>query len=91
MAKKEINVRSYLIYVIFGSALSAILLTVRYTCMDNEDSSFVGSYCTSDNYMRTVISSILTICVYFIGLAFGDTIDSLEKKIDQIYYNPSHE
>ena len=50
---------------------------MKYKCMNSKNGDFIDSYCLSDNKMRTVISAILTVILFFIGLALGDTVDAI--------------
>ena len=67
----------WLIAYVFGVlGMSAALIAVQQGCMHNRVNSFTTGYCLSENNMRAVVSALVTVMVWLVGLALSDAICS---------------
>lgn len=78
-AAKRLFLKAYgafLIYVCGAIALAGILLGLQLSCMNKTQNSFVEEYCLSDNNMRAVVATVLTVTVWLMWTALADVICS---------------
>lgn len=67
---------TYLSYVCGAMALACILLGLQLGCMNKTQNSFVEKYCLTDNHMRAVVATVLTVTVWLMWTALVDVICS---------------
>lgn len=65
-----------MIYVCGAIALAGIFLGLQLGCMNKTQNSFVEEYCLSDNNMRAVVATVLTVTVWLMWTALADVICS---------------
>lgn len=67
---------TFVCYVCGAIALAGVLLGLQLGCMNNSQNSFVDQYCLSDNNMRAVVATVLTVTIWFMWTALVDVICS---------------
>ena len=70
------NYSSFIFYVLVGVLVGGSLLGLQLRCMNNDQNSFVSSYCLSDNHSRAIVSAIMTVACSLMTVALVDCICS---------------
>lgn len=78
-AAKDGFPRAYLSFILYGCGgflLACSLVGLQLGCLNNDQDSFVESYCFSDSNSRAMVSAIFTVIVWLMGVGFVTAVCS---------------